>query len=159
MSNWSKRKPKTFTCVQCGNIFSKISNQAKLCSKECFVIYNNAYQLNRRKKSIEASLRHILYGCKNRARRHGLEYDLSVEFILNLLKMQEHKCAVTKIPLEATAGNTKTYSSPKTISIDRIDSNRGYTKDNVRLVTYMYNSCKGQWTDEQVREMCVGVLS
>lgn len=155
----SIKYPKRFKCVVCEKQFLKVSVRAKLCSKECFAKHTNTYQKVRRKSSIEHSLLSVLYGCKNRAKRTGLDYNLSVNFILDLLKKQEHKCAVSSLLLKPSTANTKVYSDPQTISIDRIDPNIGYVEGNVRLVTYMYNSCKGQWTDEQVKQMCVGVLN
>ena len=78
--------------------------------------------------------------------------------MFSLLDQQKGLCAATGIQLTSSAANTKLYSDPWTISVDRIDNSKGYLKTNVRLVTYMYNTCKGQWTEEQVVHMCKGRL-
>jgi hypothetical protein len=35
-------------------------------------------------------------------------------------------------------------------SLDRIDSSKPYLKDNVQVVVYMYNVCKGEFSQEDV---------
>jgi hypothetical protein len=37
-------------------------------------------------------------------------------------------------------------------SIDRIDNNKGYTMDNIRIVTNGYNQIRGQYEDSDVRQ-------
>lgn len=39
-------------------------------------------------------------------------------------------------------------------SIDRIDSNLGYTKENCQMVTLQFNIAKGQWSNIEMLEMC-----
>lgn len=132
--------------------------QPKTCSKECWTIRNTAYNKEYRKSAVTKTLSTITAGCRNRARRKGYDCDIDYAYMLELLDKQNGRCAATGILLEASAANTKTYSNPWTISVDRMDNSKGYTKDNVRLVTYMYNTCKGQWTEEQVVHMCRGRL-
>jgi len=38
-------------------------------------------------------------------------------------------------------------------SLDRVDSSKGYTKDNVQLVCRIYNTAKGNGTKEDVMKM------
>ena len=45
-------------------------------------------------------------------------------------------------------------SDPLGKSIDRIDPEKGYTKDNVRLVSYWYNRTRNNWGDKLTVEMC-----
>lgn len=75
-----------------------------------------------------------------------------------MFKQQNGLCKATGIPLESSQANSKVYSSPWTITVDRIDSSKGYMRDNVQLVCYMYNSAKNRWTHEEVLTMCQGVL-
>lgn len=116
------------------------------------------YQKYRRKESIEGTLYAIVYGCISRAKRTNIPCDIDTEFIIDLLKKQQYKCALSGLPLSTSKVNTKMYSDPNTVSIDRIDPTKGYMKNNVRLITFMANSCKGRWTDKQVLEFCHGVI-
>jgi len=45
-------------------------------------------------------------------------------------------------------------SNPLSCSIDRIDSNRGYVKGNVQLVTARTNLAKGNMNNNEFREYC-----
>jgi hypothetical protein len=127
------------------------------CSKTCWIIRNNAYNKAYRKSDVVKTLSTVTAGCRNRAKRRGYDCDIDWEFMKELYDKQSGRCAVTGVILTSSAANTKTYSDPHTISVDRIDNNKGYTKTNVRLVTYMYNTCKGQWNDELVKKMCEAV--
>jgi len=42
---------------------------------------------------------------------------------------------------------------PHAPSIDRIDSSRGYSDDNVQIVCLQYNMAKNHWTDEQLLDL------
>ena len=39
-------------------------------------------------------------------------------------------------------------------SVDRIDSSKGYTKDNIHFVTMMANLAKNSWTEQQLLDFC-----
>ncbi len=158
MSSYEKRKFKSYTCVVCDNVFTSQASFGKTCSTKCRNKYLNDYNIKRRQTSVESSLCTIVAGCRSRAKRRGLECDIDFDYVKQLLVKQQGLCAMTGAVLECSNANTKRNSSPNTVSIDRIDSNKGYTKDNIRLVTYMYNSCKGRWTDFDVIQMCKGVL-
>ena len=63
-------------------------------------------------------------------------------FILNLYVKQEGLCAMTGEKLTfialSNSGNINYYN----LSIDRIDSNKGYTTDNIQLVGAIINIMK-----------------
>ena len=42
---------------------------------------------------------------------------------------------------------------PARASLDRIDSSKGYVPDNVRVVCWMYNAAKQDWSDADVMMM------
>jgi hypothetical protein len=77
----------------------------------------------------------------------GIEWDLTIEFLWNLYQMQEGLCALSGEPIE---WGIKTH----TVSIDRIDSDRGYTEDNVQLVHKDVNFMKGTLSEERFLELC-----
>jgi hypothetical protein len=64
-------------------------------------------------------------------------------------------CAGTGIVFdEHKADNPRIYGR----SIDRIDSSRGYTTDNVQVVCNWYNMAKRSFTDDLMVKMCRAVL-
>ncbi len=83
----------------------------------------------------------MLRGAKARARRRNIFFDLSVED----LEIGTH-CPILGIEFEV--GAEKWHNSP---SIDRINNNRGYERDNIIIVCTMANSIKNQATPEQIR--------
>ena len=60
----------------------------------------------------------------------------------------DNKCPILKIPF-ATGGKhgRERNNSP---SIDRIDNNKGYTPDNIQIVSMMFNSFKSYHNDEDL---------
>jgi hypothetical protein len=83
------------------------------------------------------------------------EFDVTVEWIEE--KLRDGVCEVTGIPFDF--GKHSTYSkNPFAPSIDRKDSTKGYTKDNVRIVLWQVNLMRGEMTDEEVLEICKAVV-
>ena len=80
----------------------------------------------------------------------GQESDIDLDFILT--KLKEGKCEVTGIPFEFE-NNFGTMKNPLAPSIDRIDSQIGYLKENTRLVIWQYNLMKGELTDDQILDI------
>ena len=97
--------------------------------------------------SQEPLARMRLHGAKARARKFNLPFDLDFEWMMERMD----KCAVTNIPFELERTGEKQRSFAP--SIDRIDPQKGYTKDNCRMVIGMYNRAKGEGTDEDVMRM------
>jgi hypothetical protein len=69
------------------------------------------------------------------------------EFDLYMMGIkQDWKCAYTGIPLEfARGGSYVNKTNPMIATMDRIDSNLPYTKDNVELVIWEYNRFKSDY--------------
>lgn len=77
---------------------------------------------------------------KQRARKRGLDFNITIETLENLYKTQGGLCYISKIPL-----SLEKYKH-NTISIDRIDSSKGYVDGNVALCTDFINSSKSDYT-------------
>ena len=98
------------------------------------------------------------------AESRGIAFNLSKEWILE--KLLNGRCEVTGIPFVFDANkNSFTVKSknqnrnPWSPSVDRIDSSKGYTEENCKMVCTMYNTCKGSFSDEAVEMFCRGFLS
>lgn len=82
--------------------------------------------------------------------RTGQESELDRVFILELLEKQGGKCALSGMKMlaeQASDDSCRGYLKP---SVDRIDSRKGYVKDNVRLILSCLNQAKGPWTDQDL---------
>ena len=73
------------------------------------------------------------WGCiKRHARTRNLEFKITQEFAWQLYLKQKQKCAYSGIELTFTRKwDERSY---QTASLDRIDSSKGYTEDNVQWV-------------------------
>ena len=83
------------------------------------------------------------------AKQNGAEFLLTEIFIEKLYEKQDHKCALSG----------QVFSSLNEVSIDRVDSKKGYTEDNVQLVLYAFNRMKSDFTAEEFYSMCAQVVS
>ena len=84
---------------------------------------------------------------KSRAKQAGIEFTLTR---LDISDMSiPITCPVLGIPLRMERGER----SDNSLSIDRIDSNLGYTPDNVVFVSWKVNRLKNDATLEEMRKM------
>ena len=88
---------------------------------------------------------------KNRGRRTPLTFNVTLQQISTLYECQQHKCALSGISLEPE--RTKTLQQ-QNLSIDRIDSFKGYEPDNIQLVDKRINMMKGSLSNEDFIELC-----
>lgn len=80
-----------------------------------------------------------------RSQEKSLSFDITPEFIWNLLEKQNFKCALSGIKIFFHHSHSK-----QTASIDRIDSSKGYIKDNVQLVHRTLNKIKNVFSNEEL---------
>jgi hypothetical protein len=95
----------------------------------------------------------ILESAKGRSKKSGLPFDLDKDFLIELLKNQNGKCAVTGIEFitELMPGCKR---RPFYASLDRIDCNKGYIKTNVRFVCTIVNIAINEFGDLSFDKMC-----
>ena len=80
---------------------------------------------------------------KHRAIRKNMAFDIDEDFITELLNKQNGKCFYSGIMLDLTSvGSDDNQMNLNTLSIDRKDSNIGYIKSNIVLVTAIVNTMK-----------------
>tara|TARA_B100001057_G_scaffold493510_1_gene588063 strand:- start:110 stop:1015 length:906 start_codon:yes stop_codon:yes gene_type:complete len=86
-------------------------------------------------------------GCKKRALKKGLDYNLDIDYLESIFP-KDNICPVLGIKMEFHVGSVQT--SP---SVDRIDSKKGYVKGNVAWVSYRANSIKQDATIEELEKV------
>lgn len=85
----------------------------------------------------------MLYAAKSRAKAKGLEFSLKPEDIVI-----PERCPVLWHTLKHSYGS---YGSGDwSPTIDRIDSTKGYTRDNVTVISARANRLKGDATVEEL---------
>ena len=87
---------------------------------------------------------------KRRAKREGIYWDLKQEDIVIPLI-----CPFLKCPLTRTQGKGLVWSNA---SVDRIDNSKGYTKDNIMIISRMANSMKQHATQEQLLQFAFSII-
>lgn len=107
-----------------------------------------------KKSAIRGKLNHpekwLLRQARTRAKDKGLEFSLTLEDI----KIPQ-RCPIMDEVLQYVPGEYSDYSP----SIDRIDSARGYTPDNIWVISSIANRMKWNATKEQLLTFCKGVLA
>jgi len=91
-------------------------------------------------QNIDGTPEHTLWaGAKQRAKVRGLLFDLKVTDICI-----PSRCPKLGIPIFPS----KRRFAPNSPSIDRKDSSRGYTKDNIQIISWKANRLKSDGTKE-----------
>lgn len=86
---------------------------------------------------------------KQRIRKFSkVETNLTIEYLYDLFKQQEGKCAMTGEKLEISKG------SPVSLSLDQIEPNKGYLVGNVQWLAWAVNRAKGDLDSDTFIRMC-----
>lgn len=91
-------------------------------------------------------------GGTNKRKRICKKFEITVEFLWDLFLKQDRKCAITNIPINFNTNFGK--FSDGSASLDRIDSNKGYTIDNVQWVHKIINMMKNKLSMNEFTEWC-----
>lgn len=112
----------------------------RYCSVKCSSLANRVSPFRRQ-----------FYNIKKGAEVRNKEFNLSIEFLEKLIEDQDHKCAITNIPISVKhiTEDTTLYD---TASLDRIDSSKGYTEDNVQWVVLGINYMKLNFPEEDLHK-------
>jgi len=86
-------------------------------------------------------LRITLFGIRNRCKRKNIYFNLDIDD----LKEPSH-CPVLGIPLDRR-------NSDHAPSVDRFDNNKGYTKDNINIISQRANRVKSDATLEEIEKL------
>lgn len=86
---------------------------------------------------------------KSRAKSKGLTFNLDSAYVVDLWRIQNGSCAVTKQPFALEKFGEKGQVHPFAPSIDRINPRLGYTKGNIRLIIYHLNIALSDFGQEQ----------
>ena len=124
--------------------------------KKCFQ-KTEAKVIRRKKKGdLKYFIKDLFFGAKNRAKRKNLDFNLTIDFLLNLYVEQSGKCALTGIKMRHTILEGKIKTN---ISIDKIDATKGYIETNVQLVCSIVNTMKSDMSLEDLKYYCTLILN
>ena len=129
----------------------KYQAQRRDANKSKFATYSREYQRGRR-QDFDYRLQMLINASKQRAKSNSREHDINVEDIKSIYPI-DGCCPIFGIKLEFNVAGFRD-SSP---SIDRIDSTKGYTRDNIQVISWKANRIKGA-SSLQDLEMMVAYL-
>jgi hypothetical protein len=89
---------------------------------------------------------------KKHAEARGYSFDITIEFMEELLVKQNFTCKLSGLPIELKYSGIR--KACNTASLDRIDNDKGYTTDNVQWVHKDINWMKQDFKQEYFLELC-----
>jgi hypothetical protein len=92
-------------------------------------------------------LKYLYNQLKNSAKKRNIEFSLTMVDLYEL--SFPISCPILKIPLFFNRGTVKDDS----YSIDRIDSSKGYSFDNIVVISYKANRLKSNATTEELEKI------
>lgn len=132
--------------LECFNKNKSRKNGHENYCKECRKVYEKM-----RFEDIAGRSKILRMQCKNRSKSKDIEFDLTNEWIEELIS---NGCSLTGIIF-----NLADVRHPYSPSIDRIDSSKGYTKDNCRIIVTIANYAKNEWNDEILYEFANNLIN
>jgi hypothetical protein len=94
------------------------------------------------------------YSLLHSAKSRNLEVSIKIEDVWNLYLKQNKKCALSGLPVLYSKDRRKI-----TASVDRIDSKKGYTLDNIQIVHRDINRLKLDFPEDAFVSMCLNVAN
>lgn len=91
---------------------------------------------------------------KNSANHRGIEFNISINLINELYKVQNGKCALSGLNITLPKSDEHQSTGNYTASLDRIDSLKGYTKDNIQWVHKWVNKMKQNLQEDEFLYLC-----
>jgi hypothetical protein len=102
----------------------------------------------------------LVKNARYRAARRSLACDITVPSVLETLRSQEARCAISGIPFDLGFNLSKDFSrNPFAPSLDRIDGKKGYVQGNVRVVLAAVNYAINEWGTDAYLQICRAVAA
>lgn len=129
-------------------------------NSHCKDCRKQSYHLSRKpENNLEKLLNQRIIDLKTRTKKKRVKYDTVLDFdlayLLELWLKQEGKCAISKIEMTHILYDGHNNTN---VSIDRIDSSKGYTKSNIQLVCCIINKMKLDLSTSDLIYYCKQIL-
>lgn len=103
-------------------------------------------------QKVKSRINKVYHSTKKNAALKDMKHTISKDYLETLFIGCQGYCPITGIKLDTETGSVA-VRNPRGISVDRIDSEKGYVPGNVRIVSTWYNNAKGAWDDDFVKTM------
>ena len=150
----------------CGVNRSNRLGRPHFCSLKCAGVANFKNippdKLNRDTSRLRADnqrdkytpFRQHLRSARLRSKERGEPVAVDLEYLQKLWDSQDGTCPFTGWKM---LFNRTERAVPRTASLDRIDSTKGYIPGNLRFVCVMANLARNRFSDEELKEFCRAV--
>lgn len=143
----------------CGNLVERRDDYLKSFPDNNFSCgCNHSMKTNLGKKSInwhgyEDISGYYVARLRVGAKKRKIEFNITIQEMWDVFIKQDKRCALTGIELMLK----ESIRTPEemTASLDRIDSQKGYIKDNIQWVHKDVNRMKNGYTEERFKEICL----
>lgn len=124
--------------------FKRIKEDKKTVAEHC------SSHRKKYKDDDKFRLNRLLQAAKNRAKTKRIDFDLTLDDLIVIFP-KDKVCPALGIPLFwGSNGKGNRDNSP---SLDRIDSNSGYAKDNVSIISWRANRLKSDSSIEELESI------
>ena len=150
----SKKDPCSLWLCRCDCNNTKIVRSDLLkegMTKSCGCLYARKGEKSPGWKGYNGLSKTVVTRIRHDAKQRNIPFNLTLEFLWRLYIKQNKKCALTGIVIDfGTTGRDRN----RTASLDRINSENGYTKGNVQWVHKDVNFSKQDMSQKEFITMC-----
>lgn len=148
----------TKACSTCGEVkslleFSRDANKKsglRASCRACTAKKCRSYRQSCIERDlVEWKLRELVLASKKRAKRAGIDHNLDLDYLFSILPDYCPYLGI-KFHWEAKTNCGNRGGHPRSPSIDRIDSSKGYIKGNVAIVSHRANVIKHNATEQEL---------
>ena len=134
----------------------KYRSRCKLCVLSKLKI-NNKKNSQTKAERRSSSPKNFISGILNHSagRKQNLGFNIDMGYLLQLYEDQDGFCAISGVKMTHIAGRGRLNTN---ISIDRIDSKRGYLRGNVQFVCDIVNRMKSDMREDELLTWCRRIL-
>lgn len=147
-------------CRTCSNIFPYTEDffRTRSMCKECAKTKRKGnYQSSITNITLEKLLKLRVRTCYGRSCKKGIEFDITYEDLKEIYDKQHGNCYYSGIKMEiAIKGNV---NNTNTLSVDRIDSSKGYVKTNIVLCCDSVNTMKMKLNTNDFLDVCKKIVN
>lgn len=145
--NNSKHTKKKHFCVECNKILKQIDKD-RICRIK-ITGFHEKEKAERRASYRRNHIHNMIANARERSKIKGYEFSITDDDIVI-----PEVCPLLNVPF--VLGEKGNYEYTPTI--DRIDNSKGYTKDNIWIITKKANSMKNSATPEELNTFCSNIL-
>ena len=138
-------KVKHKNCKKCQKItLHRMVNDCRI-NRKIYYSCSNCMENHSKKYRDTHRLRYLAQKANSRKRPDSIK--MTEEILQNIYDNQEGKCALSGLKFSMNSSDRKP-------SLDRIDSNKGYTLTNIQLVSYFVNKMKRELNQSDFIKIC-----